>query len=834
MIIYILRKLLIDKYPNNELKYIKYYSEFNDNDYRISSLFTEISGDASTKERKTEHFFWCDNPDSYYEDRSRYGGEETPEDLFAQYVSYLIEDYFKINEQSLIKGIRREYARIFLDSNRVKRIKISSIADRAGVIYKLLAKDFPIEVVKDCCQENEIVLYIEKNQDVFKQVLRIADFYYVLFYFSVMNKSWRAKYYESTECVLKEENLFDEIRLLDEGATSIIYTTTDGELTGSKFLSDYIAYFPGMVPVHMSYIEKMSEDEMIEYAMIKMQKYYNEIIPCIENGKVVGYVKKRDEERFHVDLCWNLIEEETVQESLKNYNYIFFSSLGGELKNLYERIKKLKNVRILDESNYDELLNGKVDLLITNSNIWNNIPVDSVNVKQLYINLYCMQMKSFFNEKKVNYLFYCIPDAERVVNHSKRVAIESKQHVNNIISDWGTFTVADGVVDGCEYFHGRRRTTDVPMIWDGTIYFYGPCISIGVFAKDSETIESFLQRKLNNAGIRYRVVNVPAPLLLNPYDSAINTIHKIGQGKYRQGDIIIHFGRSNLEWHGIITENQEKHDLTDAFNTKENVTKKCFIGNMAAHVNADGYEIVADYIFEELKKYRHTQKQKSEFCQFHADDYEKMRPELAKYIEFLHKNEFENDDHSTVGAVAVNANPFTLGHAYLIDEARNKADYLYVFVAEEDLSDFSFEVRYELVKKYCEKFPNVRVIPSGRFFASTLSFGDYFNRDALSEIQIDPTLDCTIFAKVIAKELKIGFRVMGEEKHDYVTNQYNQYVKEILEQNGVTVIVIPRLEINGNPVSAKNVRKHIMQKEFDLLKEEVPITTYEYIMNQMK
>lgn len=833
MIISILRDLLIDKYPDSELKYIKYNSEFLDIDYRISSLFTKISEDVSIKERKTRHFFWCDNPDLYYEDRNRYGGAENTEDLFVRYVSFLIEDYFKVSEQSLIKGIRREYAKIFLDNNRVKKIKICSLMDRAGIIYKILAKDFQIEVIKDCCEKNEIVFLIEKNENIFKQVLRIDDFFYVLFYFSVMNKAWRAKYYESTECVLIEENLFDEIRLLDEGATSIIYTTADGKLTGSKYLSDYIAQFPGMVPVHRTYIEKMSEDEMIEYAMFKMQKYYNEMIPCLEDDRVVGYVKKRDEKRFHVDLCWNLIDEETVQESLKNYEYIFLSSLGGELKNLYEKIKKIKKVRILDESNYDELLNGKVDLLITNSNIWNNFPIDSVNVKHLYINLYCMQMKSFFDGKDVNYSFYSIPDSERVVNHSKRVAIESKQHVNNIMSDGGTFTVADGVVDDCEYFHGRRRTTDVPMIWDGTIYFYGPCISIGVFAYDSETIESFLQRKLNNAGIRYRVVNVPAPLLLNPYDSAINTIHKIGQGKYRKGDIIVHFGRNNLEWHGIIKENQEKHDLSDVFNTKENVTKKCFIGNMAAHVNADGYELVADYIFEELKQYRHTKRQKSEFCQFHADDFEKMRPELVKYINFLHKNAFENVEDKTVGAVAVNANPFTLGHAHLIDEARKRADYLYVFVAEEDLSDFSFEVRYELVKKYCEEYSNVKVIPSGRFFASTLSFGDYFNRDALSEVQIDATLDCNIFAKVIAKELKIEFRVMGEEKHDFVTNQYNQFVKEILEQNGVKVIVIPRLEINGNPVSAKRVRKHIMNREMDLLKEEVPITTYEYIMNQM-
>ena len=832
MILDVLRELLNNKYHDCELEYLNFNFEDSDKDYRILSLISQIAEKTLTEGFKKKLFFWCDNPDLYFEDRSRYDAYEGLEDLFVQYVSFLIEDYFKVSEQFVTKGIRREYAKIFLDNNNVNKLQISTLDGYSGTIYKLLSKDFQVEVREKCCDKQEIVFFIEKDNSLHRRVMKTADFFNSLYYFSVMNKAWRAKYYESLDCILEADNLFDEIRLLDEGATSIIYTDADGKLIGSKYLSDYIAQFPGKVSVHREFIEKMSEDEMVEFAMFKMQKYYNEMIPCLENGRVVGYVKKRDENRFHVDLCWDLIDESVIQEGLKDYNNIVFSSLGGELKFLFDKIKKIKKAHVLNETNYETLLNGKVDLIISNSDIWKNIPVVSVNVKQLYINLYCMQMKSFLNEKKVNYLYCCIPDSERIINHSKRVAVESKQHVNNIMADWGTFTVADGVIDGCEYFHGRRRTTDVPMVWDGTIYFFGPCISIGVFAYDSETIESFLQRKLNTAGIKYRVVNIPAPLLLNPYDSAINTIHKIGQGKYRQGDIIIHFGRNNLEWYGLVKGNQKKHDLSDVFNTKENVTKKCFIGNMAAHVNAIGYELVADYLFEVIKDYGLTQKQKSEFCQFHEDNFEKMRPELAKYIDFLHRNEFKNIEDKLVGAVAVNANPFTLGHAYLIDEARKKADYLYVFVAEEDLSDFSFEVRYELVKKYCEKYSNVKVIPSGRFFASTLSFGDYFNRDALSEVQIDATLDCNIFAKVIAKELNIRFRVMGEEKHDDVTNQYNRFVKDILEQNGIDVIIIPRLEINGSPVSAKRVRKHIIQKKFDLLKDEVPKTTYEYIKNQ--
>ena len=72
--------------------------------------------------------------------------------------------------------------------------------------------------------------------------------------------------------------------------------------------------------------------------------------------------------------------------------------------------------------------------------------------------------------------------------------------------------------------------------------------------------------------------------------------------------------------------------------------------------------------------------------------------------------------------------------------------------------------------------------------------------------------------------------MLGEEKQDDITRQYNDYVKEILTKNGIEVIIIPRLEVNGGAVSAKSVREHIRKKEYDLLKNEVPVTTYEFII----
>ena len=46
----------------------------------------------------------------------------------------------------------------------------------------------------------------------------------------------------------------------------------------------------------------------------------------------------------------------------------------------------------------------------------------------------------------------------------------------------------------------------------------------------------------------------------------------------------------------------------------------------------------------------------------------------------------------------MNCNPMTNGHLYLIDTARQMVDLLYIFIVEEDKSDFAFRDRLALVQ----------------------------------------------------------------------------------------------------------------------------------------
>ncbi len=46
----------------------------------------------------------------------------------------------------------------------------------------------------------------------------------------------------------------------------------------------------------------------------------------------------------------------------------------------------------------------------------------------------------------------------------------------------------------------------------------------------------------------------------------------------------------------------------------------------------------------------------------------------------------------------MNANPFTLGHRYLIEQAAKACDWLHLFVVKEDTSRFPYKVRLNLIE----------------------------------------------------------------------------------------------------------------------------------------
>lgn len=184
----------------------------------------------------------------------------------------------------------------------------------------------------------------------------------------------------------------------------------------------------------------------------------------------------------------------------------------------------------------------------------------------------------------------------------------------------------------------------------------------------------------------------------------------------------------------------------------------------------------------------------------------------------------------TVGAAVMNCNPFTKGHRYLIETAASQCDRLYVFVLSEDQSTFSAQDRIAMVKLGTADLENVTVLPTGPYLISSATFPTYFLKDRESAEQVHCLLDIEIFCRYYAPKFGITRRYVGTEPLSQMTDQYNQALLANLPQRGIDLKLIPRLELEGIPVSASAVRNHLQNGEYETLKRLLPDTTYEYLM----
>lgn len=184
-----------------------------------------------------------------------------------------------------------------------------------------------------------------------------------------------------------------------------------------------------------------------------------------------------------------------------------------------------------------------------------------------------------------------------------------------------------------------------------------------------------------------------------------------------------------------------------------------------------------------------------------------------------------------IGSIVMNCNPFTLGHRHLIEYGLSQVDFLIVFVVEENLSYFKFLDRLSLVKKGTNDIKNICVVPSGNFIISSTTFPSYFQKDLIDSGKIDVSSDIEFFGQHIAQQLNIKKRFIGFEPTCAVTRLYNDEMKSILPQFGITVEEIPRLETEGTPISASIVRKLLKEQRFTEMEKYLPDSTYKFLIS---
>lgn len=181
-------------------------------------------------------------------------------------------------------------------------------------------------------------------------------------------------------------------------------------------------------------------------------------------------------------------------------------------------------------------------------------------------------------------------------------------------------------------------------------------------------------------------------------------------------------------------------------------------------------------------------------------------------------------------ALVMNANPFTLGHQYLVEKAASECDTLHLFIVSEDASLIPFSVRKKLVLEGTAHLSNVVCHDSGPYIISNATFPSYFLKDEETVIRSHAKLDLNVFKK-IAETLSITSRYVGEEPTSQVTGIYNQIMSSELPAAGINCIVIPRKEIDGKPISASTVRQYIRQRNYQALRKLVPVSTLNYFQS---
>lgn len=207
---------------------------------------------------------------------------------------------------------------------------------------------------------------------------------------------------------------------------------------------------------------------------------------------------------------------------------------------------------------------------------------------------------------------------------------------------------------------------------------------------------------------------------------------------------------------------------------------------------------------------------------------EKGDQTITTYLSQLPK--IEGEGHKS--AIVMNANPFTKGHLYLIEEALKKSDGVYVFVVSTDKSLFTSQERFEIVRAGVAHLNRVVVCPGGDYMVSLATFPSYFIKNKDEVITYQTQLDALIFKEYIAKALDITTRFLGEEPLSKTTDAYNQALRKYLPPE-VDVKIIPRKKIGNQVISATKVRECIQLGNLKSIKDIVPTTTYQFIKEHL-
>ena len=190
--------------------------------------------------------------------------------------------------------------------------------------------------------------------------------------------------------------------------------------------------------------------------------------------------------------------------------------------------------------------------------------------------------------------------------------------------------------------------------------------------------------------------------------------------------------------------------------------------------------------------------------------------------------------HRASGVIVMNANPFTLGHRYLVEQAslsfrapegrRN----LTIIPVKEDASRFPYSERLAMIRSGSGDMADV--VEGSDYQISAATFPTYFLKNLSDAAETQMRLDIDLFGRHIAPALGAHVRFVGTEPADPLTARYNALMKELLPKYDIEVVEISRLTDLESPVTATRVRSLLDAGQFKAASALTPESTWPYLL----
>lgn len=233
-----------------------------------------------------------------------------------------------------------------------------------------------------------------------------------------------------------------------------------------------------------------------------------------------------------------------------------------------------------------------------------------------------------------------------------------------------------------------------------------------------------------------------------------------------------------------------------------------------------------------IEKYSEELRVKSEELSVKSEELRVKSEELRVKSEELKNDEsVVSNARKPIGVIVMNANPFTLGHRFLVEQSSELVERLYVVVVREDCSMFSYNERKAMVSQGVRDIGNVVVVDGSDYAVSAATFPTYFLKQLSDATDTQIILDLDLYRRRIAPALGATIRFFGSEPTDPLTRRYNELMHQQLGEEHVHEI--QRKQQEGSAISASRVRKAMMEGCIWDAIQLVPPTTIPYIIGHL-